>query len=226
MVFILYVSYSYLLLIALFIWSFVFMISIDNFFNTAIQYMDQGALYCGLLSIILIILEKRLGWLFAAVASLLSSVMYFGTHVYFHSILSLYYVGISVYGFILWKDKKSTKKLQISEYPFILHVKIILITTVISILMALIVQYIINPRYVIFDALVFSFAIIANYMQVKKIVSNWIYWIVLDSIVFIMDIKLGFVHLSYLNIAYVILAFVGFFRYTRRLKKLRLVAKK
>lgn len=183
-----------------------------------IDLLDKIILVLGLASIVCITIEKRIGWLLAIFASLISSFLYLQSHIYLHSILSLYYAGISLYGYITWNPKRSIQ-VYISEYKLKTHGFIIVPLLLASIIYAKIINtYVPSAQYAFFDAVVFLFAIVANFMQVKKIVSNWLYWIILDSIMLIINIKLQLYGLSLLYAVYTSIAVVGFVRYFRKFK--------
>ncbi len=183
-----------------------------------ILLLDKLTLVFGIISIILIIFEKRLGWLFASVASILSIILYSNAGIYLHPFLSLYYAIISLYGFILWK-KHNGKELPLREYSLKTHLKIIFSTGFIAIAIALGLTYFSNANYPIVDSMVVCFSIVVNYMQVKKIVSNWLYWIILDAMVVVLDLLINLKHLSMLMLCYTLLAIVGYIRYSMKFKK-------
>ena len=56
-------------------------------------------------------------------------------------------------------------------------------------------------------------------MQIKKVVSNWLYWIILDAMVVVLDLLIDLKHLSMLMLCYTLLAIFGYIKYLIKFKK-------
>ena len=135
-------------------------------------------------SIIYVILAaKRLivCWLFAFIGSALFVYLCYIGNLYIESVLQLFYVAMALVGWITWKnsnsDNSSIKKWRLKKH---------LINILLSGVLALIIGYIFdkyttqsNP-YV--DAFTTCYSLSATYMVTRKIIGNWIYWIVIDLV--------------------------------------------
>ena len=135
-------------------------------------------------SIIYVILAaKRLivCWLFAFIGSALFVYLCYIGNLYIESVLQLFYVAMALIGWITWKNSNSDNS-PIKIWRLKKH----LINILLSGVLALIIGYIFdkyttqsNP-YV--DAFTTCYSLSATYMVTRKIIGNWIYWIVIDLV--------------------------------------------
>jgi nicotinamide mononucleotide transporter len=71
----------------------------------------------------------------------------------------------------------------------------------------------------IIDSLTTVFSIIATYMVVKKVLGNWLYWIVIDLLSVYMYFHRDLHLTSLLFIAYTTIAVYGYMSWSKRIKK-------
>ena len=96
---------------------------------------------------------------------------------------------LSFYGLYNWKKKsivseplENTKvlKLKISEWPVKKHFTYILIFTILSFSIGILLNSFTKSELPFIDAFTTSFSLLATYMTVKKVLENWLYWIIID----------------------------------------------
>ncbi|MCL2567364.1 MAG: nicotinamide riboside transporter PnuC [Alphaproteobacteria bacterium] len=172
-------------------------------------------LIAGILYIIYIIKEKRIAWLFGFISSICLVISTFVEKIYMQSVLNLFYAAMAVYGFIKWSqvDSQKHRKVKISEYSARAHFILIFITVLVSGTIATALDILIKSSYSTLDAFIFAFAICATYMQAHKILSNWIYWVVINALTFILFIKAQLYSESILMLIYLGLAVLGYLKW-------------
>ncbi|QKJ67675.1 nicotinamide mononucleotide transporter [Deefgea piscis] len=135
-----------------------------------------------LLAIYLATRQHRFTWPLQIIASLLYVYLFLNAHLYGESLLQLVYAGIAAYGFYHWRnqtqnDDVKIERLSRKEWLYINAAGIVLLLLVAQFQ----VQFL--PTDVPYlDSSVFIFGLIAQWMQARKKIENWIYWIVLDLI--------------------------------------------
>lgn len=124
-----------------------------------------------------------LTWPLQIIASLLYVYLFFSVNLFGESALQLIYAGIAAYGWMNWGKTKNQGfvlqvfKLTKKEWIVINTAGIALLFIVAN----LQVQFL--PTDVPYlDSSVFIFGLLAQWMQAKKKIENWLYWIVLDLI--------------------------------------------
>ena len=135
-------------------------------------------------SIIYVILAAKrliLCWLFAFIGSALFVYLCYIGNLYIESVLQLFYVAMALVGWITWKNS-NVDNAEIKKWGLNKHI----INIILSGISALIIGYIFD-KYTMqatpyIDAFTTCYSLSATYMVTRKIIGNWIYWIVIDLV--------------------------------------------
>ena len=124
--------------------------------------------------------QKPIGWIFGIIGSALAIYLFLVSKLYSESILYFYYVIAGIYGYWYWKKTiKSAQERTVVEYSLKQHALIILIGFALSFLLGSITGKF-GASMPFFDATTTIFSFIATWLATRKVLSNWIYWIVID----------------------------------------------
>lgn len=122
--------------------------------------------------------------------------------------LQVFYMVMSIYGLVSWRKGEQKPALRISRLPIRQHIWLIALGVIMTVLLG---QFwtLFDAALPFADAFTSSFSIIATFMVARKILENWVYWIVIDSVcVFIyIDRELWLIALLFL--IYTIIAIFG-----------------
>tara|TARA_B100000902_G_C27000749_1_gene759742 strand:+ start:140 stop:775 length:636 start_codon:yes stop_codon:yes gene_type:complete len=180
------------------------------------DWVAGTAILFGILYIILAARENI--WCFAAGAVNICISMYILYNIPYYSqvILHIFYLIMSVYGYTMWKKEVPEK---IKEWTLKKHFIIIIIGAIISFILGFILtEYVNDSKQPIIDAFTSIFAVIASYMIARKVLENWLYWIVLDILI----IHLLFIEEQYIfsiqYIVYTIMAIYGYISWSRKIE--------
>ena len=144
------------------------------------------------LSIIYVILASRENqncWYFGILSVSIYIYICLDALLYAETLLQIVYLFLSFYGLYNWKKKsivneplENTKvlKLKISEWPVKKHFTYILIFTILSFSIGILLNSFTKSELPFIDAFTTSFSLLATYMTVKKVLENWLYWIIID----------------------------------------------
>ena len=190
------------------------------FFNT-LEFNWSGvecvAVFFSILYVILAAKENILCWLAATISVAAYIYICFSAHLYAETVLQIFYLLMAFYGYYNWNNKEYS--LQIIEWSIRKHLIIFVLGTIATFLMGFYFATYTNAKMPIIDSFTTIFSAIATYMVAKKVLGNWLYWIVID----IVSIYLYFnrdLHLtSLLFITYTIIAFFGYFNWLKIIKR-------
>lgn len=152
-------------------------------------------------------------WVAAFFSTLIYSVLFFDVSLLMDSALNIYYLIMAIYGWYSWKYGNLLQKqqtLKVNSYDIKTHIKIIIILSLISLIFGFIMSNYTNADFAYLDSATTVFAIFTTYMLTKKVLENWIYWIVIDTLSIYIYINKGFYLTSVLFAFYTILAFVAY----------------
>jgi len=167
------------------------------------------------LAIVYILLAIRQNiwcWPAAFFSTLIYSILFFDVSLLMDSALNVYYLIMAIYGWYSWKygGKLQEKELEVTSYGLSKNIKIILILTVISFAFGYVMANYTSADFAYVDSFTTVFAVFTTYMLAKKVLENWIYWIVIDAISIYIYIEKGLNLTAILFVIYTVLAFVAY----------------
>lgn len=176
----------------------------------------------GLAFLYFLIKEKKICWLFGILGSLLSIYLFYSTKLYSECILRLYYVFIGFYGYYLWNRRSgATKDLaEIIKWKLSSHVKIILVGVALALVLGYVFDNFSDARKSYFDAFTTVFSFLASYLEAKKILRTWVYWIILNGLSIFLYTGQGLFVYAVLAAIYFGVSFYGYFSWKQKYNKL------
>ena len=134
--------------------------------------------------------QKPAMWVLGIISSFVYIFIYFDAKIYAVASLNVYYVIVSIYGFMLWqKDKVSVKErkddssaqISYSNLSWKLGLILLLITALIYVLIVYVLKTYTDSPVLYEDSLVTSLSIVATWMLAKKIIQHWYVWIFVNA---------------------------------------------
>lgn len=185
--------------------------------NTFLNYIQinwieiVGAIL-SLIYLYLSIRQKVSLWFFGIISSLFYIVVFLQTKLYADMSLQFYYVVISIYGWINWKEGNSgtgneLPATQISKRLILIS---IIATAVIYVIYYLVLAKFTDSTIAKSDALVGALSIIGTWMLARKFVENWLVWIAADTLCVGLYIYKGLIPTAILFVIYTVMSWVGY----------------
>ena len=208
--------------------------SITDALRVAYENMTRveiWAVMAGLIYVILAAGENIWCWLFGIINSLLSIYLFYTGKLYSEAILYVYYVMAGVYGWYAWGQKNKNniqvldpsdaekKDLKIHTWSVNSHLKAIAAGIAGAFLLAYLMAVYTDAKIPLMDAFTTIFSFIATYMVTRKVLENWLYWIVVDIVTTGMYYGRGYYLYAVLMIVYTVIAVFGYLKWRERYKK-------
>lgn len=154
-------------------------------------------------------------WPAAFFSTLIYSIIFFDVSLLMDSALNVYYLIMAVYGWYSWKygGKLQEKELEVTSYGLVKNIKIITLLSLISLGFGFIMSNYTSADFAYIDSFTTIFAVFTTYMLAKKVLENWIYWIIIDFISIYIYIQKGLNLTAILFAIYTVLAFVAYKRW-------------
>lgn len=169
-----------------------------------------------LLYVILAAKENIWCWLMGILSSGFSIYLCFQGNLFLESFLQLFYVIIGFYGWYHWlygSDKK--EELKITSLNFKKNITLLFISILVFIPLGFTAHKYSTQALPYLDAFITAFSLIATWMTAKKILENWIYWIVIDFMALFLYFSRDFYLIAVLYLLYTLLAFLGYFKWKK-----------
>ncbi|CAM3659505.1 nicotinamide riboside transporter PnuC [Rheinheimera salexigens] len=198
------------------------------------QLMHSVELVATLLALAYVILAlKQSLWCWPA--ALLSTILF--TQVMWQSallsdaILQMYYAGMAIYGWWRWQQLKQSAKISanlngksntnnntniaeqapVYEWAWQRHVRLIIITALAGLGLGYVMAGYTQADFAYLDAQTTAFSVMATWLVTRKLVSNWLYWVVIDAVSIYVYAQKHLYFLTGLFMLYTIIAIVGYF---------------
>jgi len=182
--------------------------------------LEYTAIILALLYVILAAKESILCWYPAFVSSGIYVYLSWSADLVGEAMISLFYVLMAVYGWWQWKfGKKDNTGMHISEWHTMRHVVAIFLGFLLAGALGRLFAELFDSAMPYTDAFTTSFSLVATYMVTRKILSNWIYWIVIDAFNVFLYWNRGLEPTSALYVLYCILAVAGYISWRKVWKR-------
>ena len=155
-------------------------------------------------------------WAFAAISVLLYIYICYNAKLFAETALQCFYLVMAIYGFYSWK--KPERNLTINHLENTTHLLIILFGGCLAFLLGFYFTIHTDAKIPILDSFTTIFSIIATYMITQKVLENWLYWIVIDSVSIYLYLNRDLHLTAILFILYTVLAIFGYFSWISKTK--------
>lgn len=181
------------------------------------QLMHSLELAATLLALAYVILAlKQSLWCWPA--ALLSTVLF--THVMWQSallsdaLLQLYYAAMALYGWWRWQQLRQSAPDQrgpVYEWAWQRHVVLIGVTAIAGVALGTFMANYTQADFAYLDAQTTVFSVVATWLVARKLVSNWLYWVVIDAVSIFVYAQKHLYFLTGLFMLYTVIAIAGYF---------------
>ncbi len=162
-------------------------------------------------------------WVAAFISTLIYTILFFDASLLMDSALNLFYLVMAIYGWYSWKYGNGINKneeLEITTYGLAKNLKVIGTLIIVSLILGYIMANYTRADFAYLDTFTTVFAVFTTYTLTKKVLENWLYWIVIDSISIYIYINKGFYLTAILFAFYTVLAFIAYNNWKKEYEKL------
>ncbi|MCS6832768.1 MAG: nicotinamide riboside transporter PnuC, partial [Flammeovirgaceae bacterium] len=143
--------------------------------------------------------------------------VFWDAHLYGDFVLHLIYLVFSFYGLYHWLYGSNTiNSLPISHASFRELVVLISIGTIsIPLVAQFFIHFFEKPYQPYWNAVIFSFSLVAQWQLAQKKIENWLFWIGIDCVGIILYFSKGLFLTSFLYFLYLVLASWGYWNWKK-----------
>ncbi|MDC1171310.1 nicotinamide riboside transporter PnuC, partial [Gammaproteobacteria bacterium] len=154
---------------------------ISNFI--ASSWIEPMAVILAIIYLLLAIKQNISCWFAAFFSSLLYFFIMYSAGLYMEAWLQIFYCVMAAYGWSQWRISiTDDSKFLVRTWTRTQHIKVISLIFFLAFISGLALERFTNAALPFIDSLTTWGAIVATYMVAKKLLENWIYWFVIDSI--------------------------------------------
>ena len=174
---------------------------------------EMVAVFLSVVYLVLAIKQNLWCWVAAFISTLIYSILFFDASLLMDSALNMFYLVMAIYGWYSWKYGNGINKneeLEITTYGLAKNLKIIGTLIIVSLILGYIMANYTRADFAYLDTFTTVFAVFTTYTLTKKVLENWLYWIVIDSVSIYIYINKGFYLTAVLFAFYTVLAFIAY----------------
>lgn len=173
--------------------------------------LETIAVLLSIAYLLLVMAENSLCWYCAFISTAIYVWIFGDVNLYMESALNVYYMAMAIYGWYQWRQGgESSSGIAISRWDPRQHltaIAVILIATGIS---GYLLASSTDAVFPFLDSFTTWGSVLTTYMVARKVVENWIYWIVINSVSIFLFIDRELYQTAGLFCLYLILAVIGY----------------
>ncbi len=162
-------------------------------------------------------------WPFGIISSALFILIFFNGKFYADMGLQVYYVGVSIYGWIYWSrgavDQNEKSTLPVCRISRQLAMVLSVTGIVIMLGIVYILKNFTDSDVPWGDGFTTAGSIVATWMLARKVLEHWLVWVVVDSVAAGLYFYKGLYPSFLLYLIFTIIAVVGYFQWKRSLSE-------
>lgn len=144
--------------------------------------LEWSAVVFSLLYVFLAARQNIWCWFFGALSAGLSVVLFLIVKLYAESILYVFYVAFSFYGWWQWRSLGDVGERPIEEWSLRRHLLLIGSAALGAAGIYYFFSTYTDAAQPLIDALTTSFSFATTFLVARKVLSNWLYWVAIDAL--------------------------------------------
>ncbi len=185
----------------------------------ALSIVEAIAVVAAVLYLVLAIRRNIWCWLFAGISTAIYVVLFVGARLYMESMLNVFYFAMAIYGWYFWYTGSGMPAPPIIRWPVRRHAIAIVAIVVLSVLFGYLLERHTDAVFPYIDSLTTFAAIWATFLVARKVLENWWYWLVIDSVSIVIYWTRELPLTALLFAVYVVMIPFGLVAWTRAMRK-------
>ena len=172
---------------------------------------EAVAVVLAIIYLLLAIRQNILCWVAAFASATIYLVLMFRVGLYMESGLQLFYMAMALYGWYSWRHGSGVREqLRVSSWPLAFNIPPLLLIGFATFVSGFVLQSYSNAAMPYIDSFTSWGAIVSTWMVARKIIQNWHYWFVIDSVSIYLYASRGLWLTVLLFALYLVLIVIGF----------------
>jgi nicotinamide mononucleotide transporter len=175
------------------------------------QAWEALAVVLAIAYLLLAIRQNIWCWAAAAISTSLYLFIMYDSKLYMQSLLQLYYLAMAAYGWYNWRRPQAAGgELPVTVWPLRYHAFAVGAVLLLVMVSAGLLQRYSDGALPYLDAFTAWGAVVTTFMVARKVLENWLYWFVIDSVSIGLYLDRELYFTAALFAAYLVLVVVGY----------------
>jgi nicotinamide mononucleotide transporter len=160
--------------------------------------------------------ESQWCWPLAFVSTLIYTLLFWQDQLPMQALLNFYYMAMAIYGYLLWqKQGQAEDVIAISKLTWPRQFAFLITGSLLTFLTAKYLISIDASQSPYLDAGVTVFSVLNTVLMARKVLQNWLYWIVIDAAAIQLYYETGYYATIVMFSVYLVLALVGYLNWMK-----------
>lgn len=182
--------------------------------NNMFIALEIFAVIFALLYLFLAMKQNIACWYAAFISTLIYIIIYWDVSLYMESLLNFYYLLMAIYGWINWNKKSQIDKNYVISWSYQNHIVVILLILILTVISGFSLQKT-DAVYPYLDSFTTWASVITTFMVAQKILSNWIFWIIINSIAIFLNFDRELYLTVILLMTYQVMSIYGYYQWRK-----------
>lgn len=185
----------------------------------ALSGLEIAAVVLAVLYLVLAIRLNILCWPAAIASAAIYTVLMYQASLYMESVLQLFYIAMAVYGWRCWSRGGARRdESPVTDWPMGRHIPLLLLIAVLTLASGYLLSFS-AAAYPYADSFTTWGAIVTTWMVARKVLQNWHYWFVIDSVSVYLYLQRGLLLTALLFMVYLVMIVIGYRAWRRVLSE-------
>ena len=188
----------------------------------ATSKLEWFAVITGFLCVYLAARQHISNWAVAIVSVISYTILFYDYKLYGDAALQVYFFITSVYGWYYWLKRKEEHKKPIVSLSSRQYLMVIAAVGILSLILGVFLDRVTDTDVPYIDGTCTAISFVAQYLMTRKVLQNWILWIVVDILYIPLYLYKNLALTAVLYTLYLVLATMGFLDWRRTWKAARI----
>ncbi len=178
--------------------------------------LELAAVIFAVAYLVLAVRENSLCWYAAGISTLIFLFIFWDVKLYMESGLQIYYLAMAFYGWYQWRGaNRETASLRVSKWRAKQHVIALALIATLTFISGSLLNSGTDANLPYLDSFTTWASVVTTFMVTRKILENWFYWLVIDSVSIYLYLDRELYFTSLLFAIYIVIIFFGWFAWNR-----------
>ena len=178
--------------------------------------LELAAVIFAVAYLVLAVRENSLCWYAAGISTLIFLFIFWDVKLYMESGLQIYYLAMAFYGWYQWRGaNRETANLRVSKWRAKQHVIALALIATLTFISGSLLNSGTDANLPYLDSFTTWASVVTTFMVARKILENWFYWLVIDSVSIYLYLDRELYFTSLLFAIYIVIIFFGWFAWKR-----------
>jgi nicotinamide mononucleotide transporter len=178
------------------------------------EWASQWELLAVVLALIYVILAVKKSmwcWLAAITSSGIYVALMFESRLYMEAALNLFYAAMAIYGYWAWQRGRNAEgEVAVVRWKAANHLSVMVVIIALTLVNGWLLKHYTDAARPYIDSLITWASVVTTWMVARRVVENWLYWVVIDGLAAILYFQQAREPTGALFVFYVVISVYGY----------------